>query len=178
MNSVKPIHAGIVFALITAIGLGAITTQAKIFYSDGGNAMTLMLTRFLLSTLVFGLLIAFKRRVFSIDRRQRLAVFILGFIWSGSMICYLLSVESISVSLAVLVLYTYPLLVLIYSVLSRQVSPLTRADIGILPRLCGTLSGIIERIRESGYNWTAVCVARGVRRSLYVYQGRSRCPAA
>lgn len=123
MNSVKPIHAGIVFALITAIGLGAITTQAKIFYADGGNAMTLMLTRFLLSTLVFGLLITFRRRVFNIDRRQRLALFMLGFIWSGSMICYLLSVETISVSLAVLVLYTYPLMVLIYSVLRRQVSP-------------------------------------------------------
>jgi len=123
MNSVKPLRTGIVFALITAICLGAITTQAKIFYADGGNAMTLMLTRFLVSTLSFGLLITFRHRVFNIDRRQRLPVFLLGFIWSGSMICYLLSVESISVSLAVLVLYTYPLLVLVYSVLRRQVSP-------------------------------------------------------
>jgi drug/metabolite transporter (DMT)-like permease len=39
------------------------------------------------------------------------------------MICYLLSVESISVSVAVLVLYSYPLLVLIYSILSGQLSP-------------------------------------------------------
>ncbi len=123
MHSVKPLRTGIVFALITAICLGAITTQAKIFYADGGNAMTLMLTRFLVSTLSFGLLITFRHRVFNIDRRQRLPVFLLGFIWSGSMICYLLSVESISVSLAVLVLYTYPLLVLVYSVLRRQVSP-------------------------------------------------------
>ena len=123
MNSIKPIHAGIIFALITAIGLGAITTQAKIFYADNGNAMTLMLTRFLVSVLVFGLLIASRRLVFSIDRHQRLPVFMLGFVWSGAMICYLLSVESISVSLAVLVLYTYPLLVLAYSVLSQQVSP-------------------------------------------------------
>ncbi len=123
MNSIKPIHAGIVFALITAISLGAITTQAKIFYGGGGNAMTLMLMRFLISTLVFGLLIASRRRVFNIDRHQRLPVFMLGFVWSGAMICYLLSVESISVSLAVLVLYTYPLLVLAYSVLSQQVSP-------------------------------------------------------
>jgi drug/metabolite transporter (DMT)-like permease len=123
MNSVNPLRTGIVFALITAICLGAITTQAKIFYADGGNAMTLMLTRFLVSTLSFGLLITFRRRVFNIHRRQRLPVFLLGFIWSGSMIFYLLSVESISVSLAVLVLYTYPLLVLVYSVLRRQVSP-------------------------------------------------------
>ncbi len=123
MNSIKPIYAGIIFALITAIGLGAITTQAKIFYADNGNAMTLMLTRFLVSVLVFGLLIASRRLVFNIDRHQRLPVFMLGFVWSGAMICYLLSVESISVSLAVLVLYTYPLLVLAYSVLSQQVSP-------------------------------------------------------
>jgi len=123
MNSVNPIRTGIIFALITAIGLGAITTQAKIFYAGGGNAMTLMLTRFLLSTLVFGLLIAFRQGKFKLDRHQRLPVFMLGFIWSGSMICYLLSVESISVSLAVLVLYTYPLLVLVYAVLRRQVSP-------------------------------------------------------
>jgi len=123
MKLVTSAHAGIFFALITAIGLGAITTQAKIFYADGGNAMTLMLTRFLVSTLVFGLLIVFKRRMFNIDRHQRLPVLMLGLIWSGSMVFYLLSVESISVSIAVLVLYTYPLLVLIYSVLRRQVSP-------------------------------------------------------
>jgi drug/metabolite transporter (DMT)-like permease len=123
MNSIKPIHAGIFFALITAIGLGSITTQAKVFYADGGNAMAIMLTRFLMSTLVFGLMIGCKRRPFNIDRRQYRPVFMLGFIWSGSMICYLLSVELISVSLAVLILYTYPLLVLIYSVFRRQITP-------------------------------------------------------
>jgi drug/metabolite transporter (DMT)-like permease len=123
MNSIKPNHAGIIFALITAISLGVITTQAKIFYGGGGNAMTLMLTRFLISTLVFGLLIRSRGRVFNIDHQQRLPVFMLGLVWSGAMICYLLSVETISVSLAVLILYTYPLLVLAYSVLVKLVSP-------------------------------------------------------
>ena len=102
--------------------LGAITTQAKIFYAGGGNAMALMLTRFLISTLVFGLMIALRRRAFKIDRHQRLPVLMLGLVWSGSMICYLLSVESISVSLAALILYTYPLLVLAFSVVRRQIS--------------------------------------------------------
>jgi drug/metabolite transporter (DMT)-like permease len=122
MNSIRPVHAGIIFALITAISLGVITTQARVFYDGGGNAMTLMLTRYLVSTLVFGLLIVCRRRTFNIDRHQRQQVFMLGFIWSGAMICYLLSVETISVSLAVLILYTYPLLVLAYSVLLKLVS--------------------------------------------------------
>ena len=123
MISVKPIHAGIIFALITAITLGVITTQAKIFYADGGNAMTLMFMRYLVSTLVFGLLIGSRGRVFHIDSQLRLPVFMLGLVWSGAMICYLLSVETVSVSLAVLILYTYPLLVLAYSVLLKLVSP-------------------------------------------------------
>ena len=123
MKSVSNMRAGVVFALLTATGLGAITTQAKIIYADGGNAMTVMFTRFLISTLVFGLLLAIKRRSFNVDRQLRLPVIAVGFVWSGAMICYLLSVESISVSLAVLVLYSYPLLVLIYSILSGQLSP-------------------------------------------------------
>jgi len=123
MKSISNIRAGVVFALLTATGLGAITTQAKIIYADGGNAMTVMFTRFLISTLVFGLLLAIKRQSYTVDRQLRLPVTAVGFVWSGSMICYLLSVESISVSLAVLLLYSYPLLVLIYSILSGQLTP-------------------------------------------------------
>ena len=123
MHSVKDMRSGVIFALITAAGLGAITTQAKIIYADGGNAMTVMFTRFLISTLIFGLLIALRRQSFKVDRPLRLPVAAIGLVWSAAMICYLLSVESISVSLAVLLLYTYPLLVLIYAILGKQLSP-------------------------------------------------------
>ena len=109
-----------VFALLTACGLGAITTQAKIFYADGGNALTLMLVRFLASTLVFGLLLTLGGQRFRVAPPQRRPLLLLGLVWSGAMICYLLAVESISVSLAVLLLYLYPLLVLGYGLLRRQ----------------------------------------------------------
>ena len=116
-------RAGMLFALVTACGLGAITTQAKIFYADGGNALTLMLARFAASTLVFGLILLFRRASFRVDNQRRLPLFLLGFVWSGAMICYLVAVETISVSLAVLILYFYPLLVLAYSLLRRQLEP-------------------------------------------------------
>ena len=119
---VKP-NAGVLFALLTACGLGAITTQAKIFYADGGNALTLMLARFAASTLVFGLLMLLRRSSFSVASGQRLPLFMLGLVWSGAMICYLLAVETISVSLAVLILYFYPLAVLGYSILRGDLRP-------------------------------------------------------
>lgn len=115
--------AGAFFALVTAIGLGAITTQAKIIYADGGNALTVMLVRFVISTLVFGAIISVRRSSFKIERRRILSLLQVGVVWSISMICYLSSVESISVSLAVLILYAYPMLVLVYAICRKQLRP-------------------------------------------------------
>jgi drug/metabolite transporter (DMT)-like permease len=114
---------GVFFALAAAIGLGAITTQAKIIYGDGGNALTVMLTRFVISTLVFGLLILIRRDSFKVERQLIPALVSIGVVWSVAMIFYLLSVETISVSLAVLILYAYPILVLIYAMLRKQLKP-------------------------------------------------------
>lgn len=114
---------GVFFALVTAVGLGAITTQAKIIYGDGGNALTVMLARFAISTLVFGALVLIKRQSFKIDRPLVSPLILIGVVWSVAMIFYMLSVESISVSLAVLILYAYPMLVLIYAMFRKQLKP-------------------------------------------------------
>lgn len=135
--SSKP-HLGVIFALTTACGLGAITTQAKLFYAADGNALTLMLARFIASTLVFGLFLLLRRVSFSVDRRQRLPLSLLGIVWSGAMICYLLAVERISVSLAVLILYFYPLLVLTYSVIRGQL----KASVTLFALFCAAFVGL------------------------------------
>jgi drug/metabolite transporter (DMT)-like permease len=135
--SIKP-HLGIIFALTTACGLGAITTQAKLFYAADGNALTLMLARFIASTLVFGLFLLLRRASFKVDRRQRLPLSLLGIVWSAAMICYLLAVESISVSLAVLILYFYPLLVLAYSVFRGQL----KASVTLFALFCAAFVGL------------------------------------
>jgi len=131
-------NVGILFALATACGLGAITTQAKIFYADGGNALTLMLARFAVSTIVFGLLLLMRRASFAIAKERRLPLGLLGLVWSGAMICYLTAVESISVSLAVLILYFYPLLVLGYSVMRGQL----RASLSLVLLFCTAFAGL------------------------------------
>lgn len=131
-------HLGILFALVTACGLGAITTQAKIYYADGGNALTLMLARFAVSTLVFGLLLLMRRASFAVEPQLRLPLAALGLVWSGAMICYLTAVETISVSLAVLILYFYPLLVLVYSVIRGQLRP----SIALFGLFCAAFFGL------------------------------------
>ncbi len=118
-------YSGMIFALVTACGLGAITTLAKISYNDGGNAISLVLVRFFISTLVFGLLLFIRREGFNVARAQRPSLLLIGLFWSGGMYCYLIAVETLAVSLAVLIFYTYPLLVLVYSIATRKLSTST-----------------------------------------------------
>ncbi|MCP3689163.1 MAG: DMT family transporter [Gammaproteobacteria bacterium] len=137
MQNLPHYRSGVVFSLLTAVCLGSITTQAKLYYDAGGNAMTLMLVRFFVSTLVFGLFIFLRSQPFRVNRSERAGVTLIGCVWSASMICYLLSVETISVSLAVLVLYTYPLLVLLFAIISRQLAPSIRLSIMFLAAFAG-----------------------------------------
>ena len=122
-DSGKNFRRGLVFALVAAVGLGAVTTQAKFFYDAGGNAVTLMFWRFFCSVLVMAALAAVTRRGFAVARSNRWGVGALGVIWSGSMICYLMAVETISVSLGVLILYSYPILVMLASLVSGRLAP-------------------------------------------------------
>ena len=173
MFGLSPTTLGILFALITACGLGSITTQAKVYYADGGDALSLMLVRFIASTLVFGLLWLLKRKSFAVAKPQRLPLLGLGLIWSGAMICYLISVETVSVSLAVLIFYTYPLLVLAWSILRQQVraSPaLIALFIGAFIGLYLALSGgevrldpigfLFAGLASAGAAFTFICGAR------------------
>lgn len=159
MFGLNKTNSGILFAVITACGLGAITTQAKIFYADGGNALTLMLTRFFASTLVFGLLLLLQRHSFRVAKARRLPLLLLGLVWSGSMICYLVAVETIAVSLAVLLLYFYPLLVLGYSISIGQLkptAPLIALFLGAFAGLYLALSGGELRIDPIGVGFAAL----------------------
>ena len=123
MNRPTPFITGILFALLAALGLGAITTQAKLIYADGGNALTFMLARFLISSLIFGIAIWLTGQKFKLPRESRLTTLMVGAVWSGVMIFYLLSVETISVSIAVLILYTYPILVMLIAIIKGQLKP-------------------------------------------------------
>lgn len=111
-------HVGVLYALAAAVSLGAITTQAKIVYSQGGSAVTVLLVRFVVTALITGVWVAGRRYREKhrdgpkLKIKQTGSIILVGFAWSAGMICYLMSVQIISVSIAALIFYTYPLMVL------------------------------------------------------------------
>ena len=56
MHSAARNHPGVGYALLTALSFGGLTTLARLYYQDGGNALTMLLFRFAVTALAFGLL--------------------------------------------------------------------------------------------------------------------------
>ena len=114
-----PIRSGVIFALLTAVCFGGLTTLANLYYQDGGNALTMLLFRFGFATV--GLLVLARGYLRPPESGRRFAgVLAVGAAWTFGVTCYLGSVHYIEVGVAALILYTYPVGVLILSLVVRE----------------------------------------------------------
>jgi len=120
-NDEAPHPLGSLFALGSATFLGLNTSLARLAYEGGANPGSVVFLRIGASVAVVCLLIIVTRRSFSLPRKAFLPVFGVGVavIFQGS--AYLSSVAFIPVGLAVLLFYTYPLMVAVAtSIIDKQ----------------------------------------------------------
>ena len=112
-------HAGVIFALLTALSFGGLTTLANLYYQDGGNVLTMLLFRFGFATIAL-LVLAHGHLRPPASARRFAGVLTVGVAWSLGVLCYLGSVHYIEVGIAALILYTFPVIVLILSLVARE----------------------------------------------------------
>ena len=112
-------RSGVIFALLTALSFGGLTTLANLYYQDGGNVMTMLLFRFGFATLALLVLARGHLRPPTPARRFG-GVLTVGVAWSLGVTCYLGAVHYIEVGIAALILYTFPVIVLILSLAARE----------------------------------------------------------
>ena len=103
---------GRALAVSTAMLFGGVTTLARLAYDGGSNPLTVVATRFLIATVVIAPLIFVLRRSYFLPRKAWPMVGLVSLVWSIGAAGYLSSVFFIPVSLAVLILYTFPLMVI------------------------------------------------------------------
>lgn len=108
-QAVNPV--GRLLALGSATFLALNTTLARLAYDGGSNPGTVVFLRFALTTLAIGLLMVITRRAFTFPRAAMWPLLAMGFSVVFQGVTYLSSVAFIPVGLAVLLFYTYPLMV-------------------------------------------------------------------
>jgi len=102
---------GSIIATCSAITFGVVTTLGRLAYDGGSNPLTVVLLRLVTLVVIVGTLLWLLRRPCHLTRRA-----LLGTLWMAVTLAmvslgYLGSVAFIPVSLAALILYSFPLLV-------------------------------------------------------------------
>lgn len=103
-NQVK----GGIYGCIAAISYGMNPLCAKSLYAAGYNTNTVLFYRFLIGSLLLGLLMAFQKKDFSLTRKELCVVSLLGVVFAVSSITYFLSFLYMSAGVAATLVFAYP----------------------------------------------------------------------
>lgn len=109
--------------LTSATSFGMLTTFASLAYGSGSNAITVALLRSAIAVVaIFFFCLAIKKSL-RINRQGLQDVFWVAVGQTGMSICYLGSVQYISVSLGAILFFTYPIIILIVEAIVRRDMP-------------------------------------------------------
>lgn len=109
--ALRAVQRGRLAAFGAAASFGGITTLARLSYDAGGSSGAVVLARVVIGTIAVATVVAALNRPWSIPRREWAGTALVTLAWTANTIGYMSSVLFIPVSLAVLVLFTFPVLV-------------------------------------------------------------------
>lgn len=112
-------YKGYLAVLISGVSFGCMPALAKIIYNNGGNAINLVFWRFLFSTIVFYIIInSNKELTFKISKEELRKIIILCcFGYVSTAILLFLSYNHISSGVATTIHFTYPVFVILASII-------------------------------------------------------------
>src|SRR5258708_6093545 len=104
---------GLALILLSTVAYGAMPILAKVAYGSGVRPIPLLAWRFLLASLLFALLPPGPAP--PISGRQRLTLWAIGGVFVVNALCYFKALETVPASTVALLLYTYPVIVTLFS---------------------------------------------------------------
>jgi drug/metabolite transporter (DMT)-like permease len=165
---------GILLTLISTIGFSTYPILGKFVFTGGANFATTLFFRFCLAAFIFWLIAFFYEGIPKLQSKVWITLILMGAIVYASMSgLYLASVNYIPASLAALILYTYPIIVAILSVATKQEALSKSKIIGLLISSAGLV--LILGFNFKGINPLGVLLAFGaaVTYSVYIIIGNS-----
>jgi len=146
---------GVTLVIISAAAFGTLAIIGHYAYAAGFDTLTLLCLRFGISTLLIGVLLAFRGE--RLPRGKSLALLIgMGAIgYFGQSFCFLTAIKYASAGLVALLLYLYPTFVVILSALflKKKITRLKLAALGL-----ATL-GIALTVNPQGGQWIGILLA-------------------
>ncbi|MHB2168498.1 DMT family transporter [Alsobacter sp. R-9] len=146
MVTAKPAGAGVLLALGAAAAYGFNITFTRIAALEGVPGPSLVFYRVLVMLALAGAVLAVARRAPTVEPSERKALGLLGLTSAGVGLCYLSSVAFIPVTVAAVLFYTFPILIV-------ALSPLVDGTRLTLARLAVTVAAFVGVVLVVGPAW-------------------------
>ena len=139
-----------IFIILAGIFWGTSAIFVHFLAPFGFSSLQMTCLRSLVSLLALFLYILFHdTTLFKVNARNLILFAAIGLSFFGTASCYFSSMQMTSVSTAVVLMYTAPILVMIYSVLflGEKLTPLKTISVAAMVIGCGLVSGIIGGLK-------------------------------
>lgn len=165
-------NLGVLLILLSAAGFALIPFFALQAYQGGATVTTLLVIRFVLSTLFFFGYMIFANKKSSLKGSQLKHLFILGgVLYTMMSTFYFSSVKFIPASLAVLLLYLYPVFVAVGSSLVEKETLSQKMVISIGVSLLGLTMVLGTSFNQINYVGVLLAVGAAITYSSYILLG-------
>ncbi len=154
--------AGNAVALASAITFATSITLVALIYEDGANVHAVNLSRALAFAGVVALILALRRVSPALPPRSTLQCVLVGLLFCGELYGLVASIQYIPVGLAVLIMYTYPLMVAVSGWLRGTESFTLDRLLAVLAAFAGlalALNAPEDQIDWRGVAWAAFTAA-------------------
>lgn len=133
-------YLGGLLILLSTLGFSAMPIIANLAYAGGINVLTLLFLRFFIAAIVLFVYIFIKVDNFQMCKKDFLNFFMLGAVcFSATSIFYFYALMFISTSLAVLLMYMYPIIVSLYSMFIHKEKMPLKSIISLVVSVIGML---------------------------------------
>lgn len=149
--------AGVMMAFASAGAFGTAVALSRSVYEAGGSGLTLATSRACLMVLLFGLYFLVRRRMPRLPRALWLLSLVNGLLLAGLYYGNVGSIEFVSVGMAVLIFFTYPLLIALGSVCMGTESLSAMAAVALVAAFVGL--AIMLGVSFQGADWRGIVLA-------------------
>ncbi len=150
-------NQGRVFALGSAVSFALIPPLARLAYDDGASPGTVILVRLLFGALAGAGVVLLLRRRWTIPRRDWLGTGLVCVGWVAVTVGYMASFYYIPVSLAVLIFFTFPVLIAVFGPLIAGQRPEPGMLVLALLAFCGLALALGPDV--AGLDWRGCVLA-------------------
>lgn len=123
MNKDSNKLVGIFYVVLSSIGFGIMPVLVKLAYKGGANPMNTLVLRFIFASIILFAYIKFKKISLKVTLRQGKIIFFMGACgYSLTAILVFFAYKYIDVGIAGMILHSYPLMVMILSIILHKES--------------------------------------------------------